>query len=323
MLKLHVFAWMFSVAMIFLNTDVVSGQNYPNKPIRLITSGAGGAGDSTSRLIAESLSRTLGQSVLVENRAGASGIIAAQTVTKAPPDGYTLLVYGATIWLLPFLQDNVPYDPVKDFSPIAVLTIAPSVIVVHPSVPVKTVKELIALAKARPGELNYGSAGPGSISHLATELFKARAGVNLAHVPYKSAAQSHSDLMSGQIQLSFPTAGPVIPYVKSQRLRALAVTSAKRSEMLPEVPTVVASGLPGYVWETISGIFAPAQTPEAIIIRLNQEIVRVLNRADVKEKFLKNGVETVGSSPEVFAAKIKSDMATVGKVIKDVGIRAE
>ena len=314
-----VVVWVISLAM--LGAGVASGQEFPNKAIRIVSTGAGGGNDFVARIIAQALTGNLGQQVIVENRPGANGIIAAQTVAKAAPDGYTLLNYSGGFWLLPFLQ-NVPYDPVKDFSPVTLAVSSPSILVVHASLPVKSVKELIALAKARPGDLNYGTGSTGSTPHLAAELFKAMAGVNILRIPYKGSGVALNAILVGEVQLVFATAGPVGPHVKSGRLKALAVTSLKPSALAPGLPTVAAT-LPGYDAASVFGVFAPAKTPAAVINRLNQELVRVLNGADVKEKFLAAGIETVGTSPQEFAATIKSEMDRMGKVIKDAGIRGE
>ena len=314
-----VVVWVISLAM--LGAGVASGQEFPNKAIRIVSTGAGGGNDFVARIIAQALTGNLGQQVIVENRPGANGIIAAQTVAKAAPDGYTLLNYSGGFWLLPFLQ-KVPYDPVKDFSPVTLAVSSPSILVVHASLPVKSVKELIALAKARPGDLNYGTGSTGSTPHLAAELFKAMAGVNILRIPYKGSGVALNAILVGEVQLVFATAGPVGPHVKSGRLKALAVTSLKPSALAPGLPTVAAT-LPGYDAASVFGVFAPAKTPAAVINRLNQELVRVLNGADVKEKFLAAGIETVGTSPQEFAATIKSEMDRMGKVIKDAGIRGE
>jgi len=225
--------------------------------------------------------------------------------------------------MLPFLQDNVPYDPLRDFAPIALVMIAPNVLVVHPSMPVKSVKQLIAFAKGRPGALNYSTTTLGSPSHLSAELFKAMAGVKIVGIPYKGAAQSMQDLISGRVELSFPSAAAAGAHVKSGRVRALAVTSAEPSVLFPGLPTIAAAALPGYEAVGKFGVFAPAGTPAAIIARLNQEIVRVLSSADTKEKFLAVGGEVSGGSPEAFAATVRSEMTRMGKVIRDAGIRAE
>lgn len=310
-----------ALGLIAASAGPVSGEPYPNRPIRIVTSDAGGGSDIVVRIIAQAVSGPLGQQVVVDNRGG--GVIAGEIVSKAAPDGYTLIYYGSTLWLLPLMRKNVPYDTVKDFSPITLAVTSPNVLVVHPSVTAKSVKELITLAKTRPGELNYASAATGTIPHLAAELFKSMAGVDLVRIVYKGTGAALNDLLGGQVQVMFATAVSAAPHVKSGRLRALAMTSAQPSAAFPELPTIAASGLPGYEAVQVSGLFARAKTPTAIIKRLNEEIVRVLYKADVKEKLFNTGVEVVGSSPEQFAAKIKSEMARMGKVIKDAGIRDE
>jgi tripartite-type tricarboxylate transporter receptor subunit TctC len=312
-------AWMFPLGMMVLSAGMVFGQNYPNKPIRIVASAAGGSGDFAARLIAQGLTGALGQQVVVDNR---GGIIPGEIVSKAPPDGYTLLIDAASFWIGPLLQET-PYDPVKDFAPVTLTDSAPNVLVVNPSLPVKSVKELIALAKARPGELNYGSSSTGSTPHLAAELFNNMAGVKIVRVPFKGSGPAVISLLGGQVQLMFATAGSVAPHVKSGRLRALAVASPQPSALAPGLPTIAASGVPGYEAVAFEGMFAPAKTPVAIIDRLSQEIARVLNRAEVKERFFNAGVETVGSTPEEFAAAIRSNVAKWGKLIKDAGIRDE
>ncbi len=318
----HLFVGVFSIGVLVQGAGIALAQNYPIKPVRIVTAESGGGADFMSRMIAQELTASLGQQVVVENRGGASGAIAAQAVAKAPADGYTLLFYSNGIWTLPLLQD-VPYDPVKDFAPLTLVATSPNMIVVHPSMPVRSVKELIALAKARPGELNYSMGGTGTTPHLAAELFKSMAGVNLVRVNYKGAGPALNDLIAGQVQLTFATTASGTPHVKSGRLRALAVTSAEPSALAPGLPTVAASGLPGYESVASYGMFSTARTPAALVSRLNQEIVRVLDRAEVKEKLVNTGVEAVGGSPEGFAAMIRLEMLKWGKVIKDAGLRGE
>lgn len=301
-------------------TSTASGQAFPNKPIRIVTSEPGGSGDFVGRLIAQGLPSGLGQPVIVENRGG-NVVIPSMIVAKAAPDGYTLLLYGGTFWVGPLLEP-LPYDPVRDFSPVTLAVGSPGIVVVHPSVPVNSIKELIALAKANPGVLNYGSGATGAITHLALELFKSMAGVDIVRIAYKGAGPAITDLIGGQVQVMFATSGSVAAHVKSGKLKALAVTSAQPSALFPNLPTVAAT-IPGYRGESIFGIFAPAKTPAVIINRLNQEIVRVLNTADVKEKLFNSGVEVVASSPEQFGAAVKSEIARLSKVIKDAGIKVE
>lgn len=312
-----------SISMMVIGAGIAFGQSYPTKPIRMVAAAAGGGVDLVARVIAQRLSVNLGQQVVVDNRGGAGGIIAGEMVAKAPPDGYTLLCYGPPIWLLPLLRSNLPYDPIKDFAPIAMVMNTPNVLVVHPSLPVKSVKELIALAKARPGQLNDAGSDTGSSAHLAMELFKSMAGVNIVRIPYKGVGPGLAALVAGEVQMMLPVITAALPHVKSGRLRALAVTSAQPSRLAPGMPTVAASGVPGYEAGGWGAVFAPAGTPAAIITRLNEEIVRVIETPDVRDRLINAGTEPVSGSPEALAATIKSEMAKWGKLIKDANIKAE
>jgi tripartite-type tricarboxylate transporter receptor subunit TctC len=254
----------------------------------------------------------------VDNR---GGVVAIETLIRALPDGYTLLYYGSGLWLAPLMQKTT-YDPIKDLAPVTVATSAPAVLVVHPSVPVKSAKDLIALAKAKPGELNYGSGGPGSTPHLAAELFKSLAGVNIVRVAFKGTGPATNSVMGGEVQLIFATNATVGPYVKTGKLRALAVTSPKPSVLVPDLPTL-ASALPGYELTQIQGMFAPAKTPAGLVNLIQKEINGVLGQAEVKERFLTLGVEAVGSSPEGLLQAMKAEMSRMGKVVKEAGIRLE
>ena len=320
MLLLRFVAWVIAAGVLLLGAGAVSGQNYPNKPIRIVTSEAGGGNDLQARLIAQGLTGALGEQVIVENRP--SGIIPGEIVSKAQPNGYTLLLYNNALWTGPLLQET-PYDAVKDFSPIVAVSKAANVLVVNPALPIHSVAELIALAKAKPGELNYGSSGTGASNHLAAELFRTMAGINIVRINYKGAGPALTALLAGELQLMFPTAGAVAPHIRTGRVRVLAVTSAEPSALAPGVPTMAASGLPGYESISIYGVFAPARTPRTLIEKLNEEIVRFLNRADIKERFFNAGMETVGGSPEQLAATVKSEIARLGKVIEKAGIRSE
>ena len=311
--------WMFPAGILLLGTGVVSGQDYPTRPIRFVTSGTGGGNDRIAREIAQAIAGPLGQPVTVENHQG--GITPGEIVSKAPPDGHTLLVYNNTLWIGPLLQP-ASYDAVRDFAPIAELARTPNVLVVSAASPAKSVSELIALAKARPGELKYGASGTGAGNHLAGELFGAMAGIKIVPVNYKGIGGAVKDLLAGELQLMFPTTVTGAPLVQSGKLRALGVTSATPSVLLPGVPPVAASGLPGYEAITIFSAFAPAATPSAIIVRLNEEMVRFLIRADVKEQMFNAGMETVASSPAQLAATVKAELTRMGKVIQDAGIRA-
>ena len=296
-------------------------QTYPNKTIRIITGPAASGSDIVARLVATSLSASAGQPVVVENRAG---IIAVETAAKAAPDGYTLLVYGSVVWMEPLLRSNVAWDPVKDFAPITLAARSPNILVVHPSLPVKTVKELIALAKSRPGELRYASAGSGTTAQLAAELFKSMAGkLDIVHVPYKGLTPALIDLMSGRVHLSFAVAASVMSQIKSGKLKALAITSAQPSVLAPGLPTIAASGLPGYESVLIIGAFAPAKTPAAILTRLHQDMVQILHTPTVKETLLATGAEVVGGTPEQLLAAGQADMARWGKVIREAGIKSD
>lgn len=295
-------------------------QEFPNKPIRIFTAEPGGNNDVAARLIAPGLTARLGQSIVVENR---PSLTLPDTVAKAAPDGHTLTILGPyPNWILPFMRDNVPYDMVRDFVAISNLSSSPSLLVVNASVPAKSVKELIALAKAKPGVLNYGSSSTGGSPHLSAELFKVLAGVNIVAVPYKGTGAAVNALIGNEVQLQFPAAGAVTQHVASGRLRALAVTSAQPSALFPALPTMAAT-LPGFELETILVLFAPAKTPTAVITRLNQEAVRAVSQPELKERFLSIGSEVIGSTPEQSAATVKSVVAKMGKVIKDAGIRAD
>jgi len=315
----RIFASILSLGMLVLDASVVSGQDYPNKPVHIITLAAGSTNDFIARLIAPGLASGLGQPVIIDNR---SVIISlAPIVINAPPDGYTLLSAGSPIWQLPLLQ-KAPYDPLKDLAPIIMTARSLAVLVVHPSLPVHSVKELIALAKARPGVFNYASGGTGGSGHLTGELFKAMAGVDIVHVPYNGGSAAIVDLIVGQVQMTFDSPSTVMPLVNAGKLRALAVTSAEPSELVPGLPTVAAS-LPGFESVTDFGVFASAKTSNAIVRRLNQEFDKVLSATGMKEKFLSRGIEITRSSPEQFAATIKSDFSVMGTVIKNAGIQAE
>jgi tripartite-type tricarboxylate transporter receptor subunit TctC len=295
-------------------------QTYPAKPIRIMVTGVGSGGDFAARLIAQGVSPSLGQQIIVDNRG--SGNLPAELTAKAPPDGYNLCLSAAPLWITPFLRQT-PYDPVKDFTPITLVVTSPNILVVHPSLPAKNVKELLALLKARPGALNYATSGIGGSGFLAAELFRSMSRADMVRINYKSGGLAITELMSGEVQLFFANAGAVAPHMKSGRLRALAVTSAKPSPLLPGLPTIAAGGLPGYELVSVQGLFGPARIPEAAVARLNQEIVPFLQRVEVKEKFLAAGMESLGSPPEALAATVKSEMARLGKVIQNAGIKLE
>ena len=293
-----------------------STQVYPSKPIRFITSAPGGTSDFTARIIGRGLTENLGQQVIVDNRGDFGGGILA----KAPADGYTLLLDGASLWLQQLLTP-IAYDPVRDFAPVMVAVRAPNVVLVNPAIPVASVKDLIALTRSKPGQLNYASGGIGGQSHLAAELFRSMTGVNIVNVNYKGTGPAIQGLIAGEVQIMFCNATIAAPHIKSGKVKALAVGSPERSPLLPDLPTLSATGLPGFESVVAQGIVLPARTPPALVSRINQEIARVLNRADVKERHFAIGVETVASSPEEFASVIRRDIERWGKVIRDANIR--
>lgn len=292
-------------------------QSYPAKPVRIVTTEPGSSAEQAGRLIAPGLSAALGQQVVIDNR----GLVAAEIVAKAAGDGYTLLLYTSPLWIAPFFRDNVPWDPVRDFAPVSLMAGSPNILVVHPSLPVKSVKELIALAKARPGELNYGSGSTGASPHLSAELFKSMAGLDIVRVSFRGTAPALVALMGGELQVMFPTAGSGMSYVKMGKLRAIAVTTTQPSALAPGLPTMAAAGLAGYESVSLSGVLAPSRTPAAIVNRLSQEIVRMLNRSEVKERLFSMGLEVVATSPEEFAATIKREMAKWSKLITEARLR--
>ena len=307
-----------AACLMLLTCGMACGQNYPAKPIRILSAEVGGGADFVARLVAQRITGILGRQVIVENRPAR---LIGEIVMKATPDGYTLLLASSTFMFAPLFGET-PYDPVKDFAPVTMLAKSPNVIVVHPAVQAATVRELIALATAKPGVLNYGSGGTGSSLHLAAELFRQMAGVDITRIAYKGAGPALNDLLGGQVQIVFATAGSVASHVKSGRLKALAVTSAKPSALAPGLPTVAAAGVPGYEVEAIYALAAPAQTPAAIIRQLNQTIAPVLEQADLKEKFLLTGIEADASTPAQLADRIKSEIAKVRKLVEAQGLRA-
>jgi tripartite-type tricarboxylate transporter receptor subunit TctC len=295
---------------------LVRGQEYPVKPVRIVTAPAGGGNDFSARLLARGISGPLGQQVIVDNR---PTVLAPELVAKAPADGYSLLLNGSSHWIGPFVE-KVSYDPVADFAAVSLVDRTPVILVVHPSLPVGSVKQLVALAKARPGQLNFSSGAPGSSNYIGGMLFNHYAKVDIVRIPYKGSAQGLTALMSGETQVMFASPGVVTSQLKSERLRALAVGSAQRSELARGLPTIAESGIPGYVCETLHAVFAPAGTPAAVVTRLHQEIDRFLKSADGKSQFLKGGVEAASSTPQQLTATMKSEMATIGKILKAAGV---
>jgi len=316
-----------TVSTVILSALAVSAvaDDFPNKAIRLIMPyPIGGSIDIAGRMVAQRLADNLGQAVVVDNRTGAGGIVGTETGARAAPDGYTVLMGGTgTLALSPSLQKNLPYDPNKDFTPVTLLVTIPYVVVVQPSFKAANIKELIALAKAKPHEINYGSGGSGSAPHLAAELFKTMADVRITHVPYKGSTPAITDTMSGQVQLTFTGIPSVMTQMKAGRLRPIGVTSLKRTAALPEVPTIAESGVPGYEVNPWFGVLLPARTPQPLVSRLNAEILKVLQLPATRERFAAEGFEAAGNTPAQFAAYIKAEQIKWGKVIKDAGIKAD
>ncbi len=306
-----------AAAMLAMPAGVACANGYPAKPLRILCATPGASGDFSARLIAPGLSASLGQPVIVDNRGGYASI---EAVIKAAPDGHTLLVYGSTLWTVP-LMENASWDAQRDLAPVALLNSTPSTVVVHPSLPARSVKALITLARARPGDLNYGAAPAGSSQHLASELFKAMARVNIVYVPYKSSGTAQIGLLGGEVHMMFPPVGSVLGHIQSGRVRLLAVASAQPSAFLPGVPTVAAAGVPGYEFSTVVALFAPAATPEAVITRLNHEVAQVLTRADIRQRFMSNGLEAAGGPPRQLAQTMRDETARFGKLIRDAGLR--
>lgn len=297
---------------------------YPTKPVRVIVSYApGGATDIVARLVAQKLTENMGRSFIIDNVTGAGGVIGDSAAARAAPDGYTLLGTSSTFAINPAVVSKLPFDPIKGFAPIALVARAPFMLVVHPSVPAKSVKELVALAKANPGKLDYASAGQGTAVHLAVELFSSMAGVKMMHIPYKGSGLALIDLLSGQVQLTFANVLSSRAHVQSGRLRALAVSSAKRSAVLPELPTVSESGVPGYDTASWYGYLAPAGTPRPIVQRLNAEIINGINSADMSKRLATDGAEPAGGPPEEFGQFIEKEIARWRKVVKESGVRVQ
>ncbi len=298
---------------------------YPAKTIRLIASQAPGGGvDAVARIVSSKLSEAVGQSVIVENRAGANGSLAGELTAKSPPDGYTLML-GAVgnLGVNTFFIKQMTYDPLQDLAPVTLAISSGNVLVVHPSVPAKSVRQLLALARARPGALAYGSSGVGGAGHLAGALFQSMAKIELLHVPYKGGAPAMVDLLAGQVQLSFASSPTAVTHVNAGKLRALAVTTAQRSTLFPDLPPIAEAGVPGYEAHSWYGFVVPSKTPQSIIARLNKEIVQILNRPETGEALLKLGLEAWTSTPEAFGAYIKSEYDKWGRIIREAGITAK
>ena len=302
-----------------------AAQAYPDKPIRVIVPvPAGGTPDVVARMVAPGLSSLLGQQLVIDNRGGAGALIGTELAARAVPDGYTLFFSSpGPLTILPHLQKKIAYDPMRDFAPVSLICIGPFLLIAHPAVPVKAVKELIALAKAEPGKLNYASAGNGTPNHLAMELFKSMAGVNMTHVPYKGAPQAITDLIGGSVELMFNSIPPALPHIRSGRLKLLAVASVRRSPQLPDVPTIGEAGVPGFEAITWFGLLVPAKTPQQIVARLNELVVKVVRAPELKSQFEILGYEAVGGSPGEFAAFIRAESEKYAKAVKLSGAKVD
>jgi len=314
------------LAALALPGGTAFSQTYPTRPIRMVVGfPPGGGTDVVARIISPKLSENLGQPVVIENRPGATGTVAAAAVAKSPADGYTIMMGHVSVnAIAPSLFPNLQYDVIKDFAPITLAASVPHFIVVHPSVPVKSIQELIAYAKARPGKLSFPSAGNGSTPHLAGEIFKSMAGVNIVHVPYKGTGQSMADLLAGQVQVAFDTAPASAGNVRSGRMRVLGVSSAKRVPEFPDVPTVAEAGVPGYEVTTWYGMFAPGGTPPAIVNRLHAETMKAMQSPETRARLAEVGADgAVTRTPEEFAAMVRADVARYAKIIKDAGLKID
>jgi len=314
-----------AVVLSLVPVGAAHSQAYPNKPVRMIVAFApGGGSDTAARIVALRLGAALGQQVVVDNRPGASGNLGHDIGAKSAPDGYTLMWTSiGPIAVNVSLFRKLPYQPLRDFDPITLSADSINALVVHPGVPAKTVQEFIALAKAQPGKLNYGSSGNGGAGHLAGELLNLMAGVKIVHIPYKGGGPAMLDLISGQIQAIYATLVTALPHVRSGRIRGIAVTRAERAPMIPELPTIAEGGLPGYEATNWYGILAPAKTPTPIVTRLNRELVKILQMPDVRDAFFAQGMLPLNSTPEAFRAHLKSEIEKWGGVIKQTGIRAD
>ena len=312
------------IAVTAASAGATWAQGYPTRPVRFVApTTAGGGHDTVGRLVAQPLTQALGQQVVVDNRPGGNGVVGTQTVARSAPDGHTILIAATNFVTAPLLASEPPFAPLRDFTPITFATHGPNVLVVRPGLAARSVSDLIALARSQPGKLNYAAGSSGASPHLAAELFKHMAKVDIVHISYRGASQALIDLIAGQVDLMFATAVSVAPHIRSGKLRALAITSLQPSVLAPDLPTVAASGLPGYESGVAYGFVAPAGTPQPIVRRLNAEMVKILQRNEVRERLLSDGFEVVGSTPEEYAAMLKRDSAKWSKLIKEANIRVE
>lgn len=312
-------------AMLAAAAGTQAAAQYPVRPIRMIVPSAPGSGpDIMARTIGQKLTEAWGQPVVIEARPGAGGIIGSEAAAKSPPDGYTLIMGNAGSHSVnPGLYRKLPYDPLKDFAPVVLVSSAPNILIVHPSLPVKSVKDLIVLARTRPGDLTFGSGGNGSTAHLSGELFRTLAGINIVHVPFKGAPAAVLGVITGEISLAILNLPPALPHVKSGKLKALGVSTARRSTAVPELPTIAEAGLPGYEATAWYGVLAPAGTPRDIVAKLNAEIVKSLRTGEMKKRIGADGGEVIASTPEEFTAVMKTDIAKWAKVVQASGARAD
>jgi len=318
--------WLYVSLLALVGVPIpLSAQSFPSRPIRMIVpSTPGGSVDTLARAIGSRLSEKFGQQVVTDNRAGAGGVIAGELTAKAPPDGYTLMMGTvASLAANVSLHKKLPYDPLRDFAPVTLAATQNLMLVVNPSLQAKNVKELIALARAKPGQITFASAGSGAGGHLSGELFKLLAGVDMLHIPYKGVAPALVDVISGQVSLTFPSLISALPQVKSGKVRALAVTGAKRSQATPDLPTLQEAGVPGYESATWYGVVAPTATPRDIITKLNSEIVAIMKQPELRDRLAADGADPLGSTPEAFGLHLKSEIAKWAKVVKAAGLRAD
>ena len=315
----------YLILLSFLCFSVTQATDYPTKPVRVIIPvPAGGTIDVLGRLIAPAMSQLLGQQIVVDNRGGAGGLIGAELAARAAPDGYTMMMCSqGPITILPHLQKNVPYDTLRDFAPVSLISTGPYLLVTQPGAPFKTVKELIAAAKAEPGKINYASAGSGAPNHLASELFKNMAGINLVHVPYKGAPQSVTDVLGGHVRLNLGSIPPLLPHVKAGRLRAMGVSSLKRVPQLPDLPTISEAGVPGYEFSAWFGMVAPAKVAPAVITRLHDTVTRALRSPETATQFETQGAIALGNTPAEFGAYIKREYDSNARIVKVAGLKIE
>jgi tripartite-type tricarboxylate transporter receptor subunit TctC len=303
---------------------VTHAQGYPAKTIRLVVPASpGGGSDVISRILIQRMSESMGRQIVIDNRAGANNIIGTEMVARAPADGYTLVFVAAPHAVNPSMYRNIPFDTLRDFAPISQVATTPYLLVVHPSLPVRTVRELVALAKARPAQIDYASGGSGGSPHLATELFKSMAGINLTHVPYKGAGLALLDVVSGQVPVMFASSAPSLPYVHSGRLRALGISSTRRSAVAPEIPTVAESGVPDFYADSFFGLLAPARTPRSVIDLLNAEAHKAMRIPEVAERMKNLGADVVLGTPEDFGRVIESEMKRWGDLVRALNLRVE